>query len=99
VHVNTVATINSLHLAVNLNWRDSFVGFHFMHNSKTTSLTQQLATNWGEKTDAIENFPTCSASVLPSAGKLQSWRHYISLNHCIFSPFFYLSLMMAYNSS
>jgi len=45
VHVNTVDTINSLHLAVNLNWRDSFAGFHFMHNSKTTSLTQQFATN------------------------------------------------------
>ena len=36
----------------------------FMHNSNTTS------NNWGERTDAIEHVPTCSASLLPTAGKL-----------------------------
>jgi hypothetical protein len=37
VHVNTVATINSLHLAVNFDLKDTYAGFHFMQNSNTTS--------------------------------------------------------------
>jgi hypothetical protein len=82
-HFSTVITINNLHSAVNFSYSLGsqkfnhgtlhgwvlIAGFRFMHNSKTACLTQQLATNWGERVDAAEHVQN-SASVLPFFGRV-----------------------------